>query len=315
MAHQLNFALKEINSIEQQDVFIVVYNADSRPDPRTFSYVFSQKSDNKKVFQQYGDYTYNIDHFKNNILIKSILTSSSSWQNRWSLGIELFRAIFNLKNIHIFKPLSYCIGHGLFIKLSTINHIGGFSEKTYNEDLFLGYTLNNLEKNIYPIPYFDHSESPDTIYSLFIQKSNWFFGPVQFYDYYKILIDKKLYTNKNMLFLYTLKVMFLSVSWIFGPTLLFSLLCYSIYSINYLIYYIILYLLFLVIPNYYSVININKLHINKPYNKLTLFIQIFVGAQFAYFLHGLSGWFGLFKYLKSKITNKYDIKQKTHIIR
>jgi hypothetical protein len=99
----------------------------------------------------------------------------------------------------------------MFLRLSVIDRVGGFSEDTHNEDLVMGYLLNNIEERIYPIPYFDYSESSNLISSLFFQKTNWFFGPAQFFEYYKMAKRKKLYSSHIMLVLYTLRVMNLAI--------------------------------------------------------------------------------------------------------
>ncbi len=316
MTHQLNYAISEIKKFDKKNNFIVVYNADSRHHKNTFDYVFSKKDlKNKKAFQQYGDYTSNYNSFPKNFFKNSILTSSAGLQNRWSLGIEIFRAVKNINRNGIFKPLSYCIGHGMFLKLELVEKVGGFSEKTHNEDLVMGYVLNNLDEKIYPIPFFDYSESPNLISSLFFQKANWFFGPGQFYDYYKFVKNKKLYKNKILFISYTLKVLGLAMVWILGPTLLFILLLISLKKIQLFLIFLVIYILSLVLPNYLSLIYISKLENKKIDNNIILFIKVFIGSIFAYLTHGISGWLGLYRYIKKIIWNSKIEKGKTKIKR
>ncbi len=315
MAHQLNYAIKKIlkNKKNKNNYFFVIYNADSRPNQKTFNYVFSKEKKNKNVFQQYGNYALNIDSFNNSYIFSSlILYASASWQNRWSLGIELFKGINNLNNFKLLKPISYCIGHGLFIKKNVLKKVGYFCTKTHNEDSILGFTLNNLNEKIYPIPYFDKCESPNLLSTLFYQKINWFFGPGQFIDYYKIIKKKKLYKNILMLLLYTIKMMFLATSWLFGPLLFLFFLLLSLTNTYLFFYFIFVYIIFLVIPNYFGLILLNK---KIKQNRIIIFLKIFIGSFFAYILHGISGWVGFFKYLLKKIFNIKIKKDKTFILR
>ena len=305
MSHQLNYAINKINNIEKNrysEIFIAVYNADSRPNKKTFDYIFSQNLIHKNVFQQYSDYTLNYKTFPDNFFINSILFSSSIWQNRWSLGVEFYRGIKYLKNKWIFKPLSYCIGHGLFIKLSLLNKVGLFREDTRNEDLVMGFILNNLNEKIYPIPYLDYSETPNTINSLFVQQSNWIFGPMQFYTYYKIVLKNKFYKSKLMLIVYTFKLLKSFIAWFLGPSIFIFLFVYSLFYYNYLILFLLIYLLFLFIPNLISFILMEYLSSEiKKDKKIILSIKILIGSFFAYLIYGLSGYYGIYKNVKNKI--------------
>ena len=188
MAHQLNFAMKQLlkNPFAENALF-AVYNADSKPHPKTFDWVLSQQSKKStQVFQQYGDYRKNVMAFSG--FSGFILTAASAWQTRWSIGFEMFNALkqklfrnkLRAQKGRVLYPLNYCIGHGLFFTKNIFVKLHGFNEYAHNEDAIFGLELSYLAEPIAPIPYFDLSDTPSTVGSLFIQKSNWFFGPLQY---------------------------------------------------------------------------------------------------------------------------------------
>ena len=77
----------------------------------------------------------------------------------------------------------------------------------------------------------------------------------------------------------------------------------------------IIYLLFLVVPNYLGIVLVNNLDGKKNKYKINLFIKILIGSGISYFLHGISGWVGFYKYLKKKILNIKVEKGKTKMKR
>ena len=89
--------------------------------------------------------------------------------------------------------------------------------------------------------------------SLFTQKINWFWGPMQSFDYFKILNKK--YNNKDnrKLFLLSSKLISHTIFWIFGPTFLFLMLLMAVQMDSRIMtLFIAVYLLFLVIPGYFA---------------------------------------------------------------
>jgi len=180
MADQLNFAVNSLirEGIDDDSIFCV-YNADSRPDKKTFEWVLGHEEERKiKVFQQYGNYLKNLQDFHGPVR-SSILTSAALWQTRWSIGFEIFNALKQVKyqDVPVKKinyPLNYCIGHGLFFTKEIYIKLGGFNGTMHNEDAIFGLELSYLQELIMPIPYFDESDSPDAVSGLYLQKANWF---------------------------------------------------------------------------------------------------------------------------------------------
>lgn len=318
MAHQLNFAINYLlnnNIINHQ--LVGVYNADSRPEEKTFFWITANFNSSHKVFQQYGNYFNNLDNiFKKSFFPKSILFSSSAWQNRWSIGFEIFNnlkqiSFLNNEKCSLLYPINYCIGHGLFFTKDIFLSVGGFSENTHNEDAILGLELCYKKEYIKPIPYFDYADSPNSLTSLFFQKATWFFGPFQSFIYYKILRKKDEKVNHFKLFILSCKLFFHAIYWTVGPLLF---LCFFIYSLitKSCLLFIIVYFSYLVIPNFISYLLFKK---NKKIKAHNAFIYIFIGSFFAYILHGFSAYYSILCYIYSLLTKNKIEKYKTKILR
>ncbi|MDA3840785.1 MAG: hypothetical protein PF572_06915 [Patescibacteria group bacterium] len=317
MASQVNYA---VHSLEKKlpknsTLLFSLYNADSRPDIKSFEWVASENNRNSstQVYQQYGNYLGNIGSILNrNLFSRSILISGSSWQNRWSLGFEIPHSLeqykVSKKSVHLY-PLNYCIGHGLFFTKNIFDKLGGFSEGMHNEDAIFGLKLSYLREEIKPIPYFDLSFSPDNLKGLFFQKASWFFGPVQAFDYYNVIKKDKNTIKRSLLFILSLKLFSHAIYWTIGP-LVFTLIFYYSVLQNSLLYYLLFLLtffLYLVLPNYLSYICTNPRNICK----LKILSYIFIGSIPFYFIHGVAGWMSFFKYIASKTTGLKIKKRKT----
>lgn len=199
-AHQLNYALGQISD----DSFITVYDADSRPHPRTFEAFYFELDNNPKakVFQQSAVFFNNFHSLKS-----SFLRSSAVLQSRWTLAHEfprLFRQSFGGGKLVKKYAYAHVVGHGLFIDINVLKSVGGFPAQTITEDLFLGYLLRASGYSIYPLPLLESSDAPTTVKGLWGQKHVWFFGPLKMITYLK-------YVLKNAR---KLKVFDLSVPWI-----------------------------------------------------------------------------------------------------
>ncbi len=318
MAHQLNYAVKKILSENhEKDCLLAMYNADSRPHPKTFDWVLGHMSAHKdvKVFQQYGDYSQNIHIFKRG---KSVLWSATCWQNRWSIGFEIPHALNQFKERRIIPtlsyPLNYCIGHGLVFKPEIFHKLAGFSEDTYNEDAIFGLELSYLREPIIPIPYFDLSETPDTLKGLYIQKSNWFFGPWEAFRYVdKIIKKRKGNVDKLRLIVLASKLFLHAVYWIAGPTLMLTALILTLinFSVEKMILFLFSMILFLPVTNFISWSLSNDLESKPIKMKLVSFWHNLIGSFPCYLLHGLSAYRALIRVVVSKIRSKAVQKERT----
>lgn len=287
MAHQLNYGINILMK-KHKDCLFAVYNADSRPDPKTFDWILSKRNIN--VFQQYGNYFKNINESTN-----TILWSAAGWQTRWSLGFEIFHALQQFK-FHAKKaiqktlryPMNYCVGHGLIFTPKIFKELQGFNENTHNEDAIFGLELSYLGEIIMPIPYFDMSDSPNSVHALYVQKATWFFGPLEAFSYIKEIIKKHKEVNLFSLLILSSKLFSHAVYWIAGPTMLtFSLfLAIMDFSLLKVSIWIVIYCMFLVLPNFGAWLVTNR---DKNNNAL-VFLKMFAGSFAQYFLHGFSAY-------------------------
>ncbi len=328
IAHQLNYAVRRLIDdweLNNGNDLLAFYNADSRPEKETFDWVQEKFKDGTcSAFQQYGCYSENISHI-DRAPWSSILLSGSLWQTRWAIGFEIYNALKQLKfrhKIRIFNlnyPLNYCIGHGLFVTRNLFEKIGGFSEKTHNEDAIMGLQLSDLQEVIMPVPYFDVSESPDTLKMLYKQKSNWYFGPLQSYSYTALILKKIHYGifRKMRLLLLSTKLFSHAIFWIVGPTLmLLSLVLAVTYNDIQLFVFSLLASMLFAIPSIISYAFVYKLKISSPSISIARMIsKLSGGFVVCYLMHGLSAYNGLYRYIKQVLSGEQAVKEKTVIKR
>jgi cellulose synthase/poly-beta-1,6-N-acetylglucosamine synthase-like glycosyltransferase len=222
MAHQLNSGLRaHLASTGSAEIVFGLYNADSRPDPRTLAWVLERWGapfegafgglpfegafgGGLRLFQQYGLYLANQAAILRTARLpaRAVLSAAGAWQTRWSLGFEIFNALrqfpgrgravragrFRLGRLPV---LNYCIGHGLFFAGETYERLGGFSEETYNEDAMFGLAACHQGLPIVPVPFLEASDSPESLRSLYIQKSTWFWGPLQAFRYRELILREQ----------------------------------------------------------------------------------------------------------------------------
>lgn len=328
MAHQLNYGVRKLihdGKLSSGKDMIVIYNADSRPEKETFDWVQKKSREGiSSVYQQYGCYLGNISHI-DHVSWSSVLLSGSLWQTRWAIGFEIYNALKQFKFVHDIKnlkmnyPFNYCIGHGLFITRDVFERVGGFSENTHNEDAILGLQLSDIQEIIMPIPYFDISESPDTLTMLYRQKSNWYFGPLQSYQYMMFILSKSRYGifRKARLLLLSTKLFLHAVFWIAGPTLmLLSLILAFSYNDVWLSVFSLLSLMLFAMPSIISYAFVYKLKVSQSsISILKMINKLIVGFFICYLFHGISAYNGLYRYIIQILSGKYALKNKTIIHR
>ena len=308
MAHQLNFAIKHIDN---GDIF-AIYNADSLPEPQTFEWVahaLAVKKNIPLIFQQYGVYTKNLSSLRK-ARQTNTLVASAYWQTRWAIGFEYYRARVGAKRQQwprFLTPFNYCIGHGLFITRKAA-HLLVLSERTMNEDAILGIEAAAKNIEVVPIPFFDLADSPDTVKSVFMQKSNWFQGPFQSFLYYKLL--KGEVVNKKLLYVDCLKLFSHAIYWLVGPLSTLVLVCLSVFiaSTGEVLYcaLILSFVAFLVLPALYTqtvLTNIlNPGSVALDYSTKKVLYTLLLGAWPAYIVHGAAAMRGFV--LHKRIINR-----------
>lgn len=295
MAHQLNFALRHLPNTG----VVAIYNADSRPEKETFAWVASEVRSDTFAFQQPGIFTKNFNYMQIQKFSGTLL-ANSLWQCRWALGLEYYRAMASLwfrKLPRLFRPFSYCVGHGLIVDTATIKRIG-FRETVPIEDSVFGLELAMEYIPLQPIPYFDLSESPDSIKSIYLQKTVWFQAAYLAFKYYRNVTSRHI-NNKLLNFVDSIKLFALAIRWIIGPVGLVAsyifagILCFQ----NNFIEAILLGVIstsFLAFPLILTVATMRHFHIQdepltdknacKPF-----FLKLVLGAILAYIVHGAAG--------------------------
>jgi cellulose synthase/poly-beta-1,6-N-acetylglucosamine synthase-like glycosyltransferase len=167
-AAQLNYAIAHCGIAA--NTFIAVYDADSRPPRETFTHFAAAAArPSLQLAQQYSLYFGNLPR------LSPFLRASAVFQSMWTLGYELPLSL----SPGSLRPLTYCIGHGLFIRRDLLAAAGGFPETFVTEDLALGYQLSLRGLTATPLPSFDVASVPTTARSLFVQSGRWFAGELE----------------------------------------------------------------------------------------------------------------------------------------
>ena len=319
MAHQLNYALKaycEENPVDGRTLF-AVYNIDSVITKTTLFWVAEQylaHGCGPVIYQQYGYYCKNWKDCEGQFWInKAVLWSNMLWQTRWSIGFEMAHALMGLlfckKNIWF---MNYCIGHGLFFNKMVYDMVGGFEEKSLNEDAIFGLKacLNNIK--IIPVPWLERADSPDSVFSLFRQKITWIYGPGQAFEYGGFIKgeNKTGKRGKGRLLWLCMQLFEHAIRWILVPVIVAAAIVGSFFcSISVGIVIICLILFYLAGLNLLTVYLYDKNN-NMSFKEM---IYVILGCIPQFLLHGLSGWCGIFQLLGKWLFGKKIIKRKTEM--
>lgn len=322
MAHQINYAFDNILQTYRsnfKNLFIAMYNADSRPDLNTFTVVSSlARNENLRVFQQSALF---LDNFaliksKDNFFVKEYLIANAILHSRWTLAHEIPRLLrqsffINHFNKRIF--LAHCVGHGLFLRGDFLQKIKTIPTITVTEDLFFGYILSSLGEPINPLPVFENAEAPSTFLTAMKQKYVWFFGPADHFSYEKFFRDR-FPNSSNFLALkwFTFQGILPAVIWFFMGWLFLFVLLYPLVMHNYHLFFGSMLLWFFYGPLSYMVV----LFFSQKMNKLThiKYQDYFLLVLFSFpavFMHSLPPMFTLGAKIHSFFTKKEPFKPKT----
>lgn len=187
MVQQINTAVAAelhrltTDGITPDDVWIGVYNADSRPHPDTLSALAACPPDSR-VVQQSALFT--VDSPSPDRCRRVFTTGAALLQSRWTLAREIPRLRAQARQARNgparWPRLAHCVGHGLFVRGDTWQALGGLPEATMNEDLAFGYTLTAAGIPIEPLPLLEHGEAPGTPTSVVRQGRQWFWSYPQY---------------------------------------------------------------------------------------------------------------------------------------
>lgn len=277
MAEQLNYAIKEIDSnktINKDNTYICVYNADSYPNKNTFNEVLNQINthNNPLILQQYSYSFLNIDSL--NIILKGF----AIYQSNFELKMGLLNSYFDNK-LH-----KHILGHGLFVRLDYINKINGFNTKYWCEDIYLSMYLEQENTKIIPLLTLENMETANNISNLTKQNAVWFNTSSKCISIYKeIKKSTKKTTISGIIGLINEIRSF--INWLFFPILLLFIIISSILinSYNLMIITIFNYLIYIYIYYITTIKIINHLD-NKQYK---FNIKIYLGTIIATFISNI----------------------------
>jgi cellulose synthase/poly-beta-1,6-N-acetylglucosamine synthase-like glycosyltransferase len=307
MAHQLNYALEKID----KDSYIAIYNADSRPHKDTLKYASQMISQNKaEVFQQPAIFIKNYDK------LNPFLRASAILQSRWTFAHEIARLLRqSVYSNNLFRKYAYAhvVGHGLIIKKGVLDEVGGFPTGTMTEDLFLGYLLRSKGHNIFPIPFLELADAPETVKGLWNQKYVWFWGPMKNMDYFQYVSKYKSKLGiKSLLpsLVFTLEGLQSALAWLLSAPLVLLLLLSPIFTHDMTLILVSYLSVFIYGPLQYLIFYYSSKEYFSKFNIQEGF-SIGVLSVSAIIFNSIPPYFSIFNELKSHITKQEINKPKT----
>lgn len=197
MVQQLNYAIRGeteralAEGTGPDELYFVIYNADSRPHPGTLraaAALIAAHADAPggpaRLIQQSALFTANFADLPPG-LAGAVLEGAGWLQSRWTMSREiprLRRQARYARRHHggTLMPLAHCVGHGLMIRADLFAELGGLPESTGNEDLALGYLACAAGVPIDPLPLLEEAETPVTLGSWLSQARQWFVSYPQY---------------------------------------------------------------------------------------------------------------------------------------
>ena len=207
MAHQVNYLAQRLaNSLKRENVYFVIYNADSHILPNTLSRTNTQIMLAKKrtgrypgLLQQSALYQYQ----GHNKFAEGAGLHQSLWTlmhevpkiRRQSSGFERLGDSRSWLSIMLHSRVAHCVGHGLFVHGSYyLEH--PFSSDILNEDLPYGLQACAIRESILSIPSIELASTPSRLSMVYRQKSVWFNPFFEFLSFGRRLEAKGLYKSK-----------------------------------------------------------------------------------------------------------------------
>lgn len=191
MAGQVNHAARaELSRLraagrDPGQVWLAVYNADSRPGPATLAAVAAHLATHPdtQIIQQPAVYTCGPG--------AGVLADGAALlQSRWTLAREIPRLRRQAARTRAARAagspaggwprLAHCVGHGLFVRGDVFTRLGGLPAATMNEDLAFGYLACAAGIPIDPLPVLEHAAGPGTAAAVVRQARQWFWSYPQY---------------------------------------------------------------------------------------------------------------------------------------
>jgi len=200
-AHQLNWALRpealaEIlgEDADPASVFVGVSDADSIPDPDTYRWIARRELDGPGALAYQG-VTLSLGNYDRLAIRGKICAIQQSsifirvsiarlinevkrvrlfarWASRAPRLARLIRPAFDL----LFRRAQICLGHNQFVRLDTLQSLGGFPTTGATEDSTLGYALGARKILIQAMPMVELTDLPETSEKVVRQNARWYLG-------------------------------------------------------------------------------------------------------------------------------------------
>lgn len=272
MADQLNYFLKNIKSIglindtkQYDDIYIALYNADSRPNKNTFKEIYYYINKDLKVIQQYS-YC-----MKNYNKLSGILKGFSIYQSNFEIKTGIVNGIIQHSLLY-----THVVGHGLIINLELLGKLRFFNTDFWCEDVYLGLQLKYKNIKIQPLFSLENIETPDKIEKLIKQNSVWFRTTSQFIKIYKDIKKK----NNNVISINGIIGCFnelrCTINWLIFPIIFFLIFLAILLEGHFLLasIYIISYMVYTYVNAYLTIKIINKL--DEKYYRIDFKLYIYI---------------------------------------
>lgn len=182
-ASQLNLAVQHahatINTSGSGELWIGVYNADSRPQPQTFAELRLAVADDPatRVYQQLVDYV-----VPGRDGVKVAAVGNAVLQTWWTMGTYPGRSARGRSGHGAWaKTAPYStFGHGEFIRSDLLETLGGFPDFAYADGLLLGWICRLAGEPIGLLASRDIAEVPRNAQDLVTQQTAWLRGLLNF---------------------------------------------------------------------------------------------------------------------------------------
>ena len=200
-AHQLNWALRrepleEIlgESFEPSRVFVGVSDADSLPDPNVYRWIAGEVLAGRGGVAYQG-VTLSLANFAR-LDVRGRICAIQ--QSSIFIRVSIARLINEVKRVRFlnrlcarlprlapivrpafalfFRRSQICLGHNQFVRLDTLQSLGGFSTAGATEDSTLGYDLGARGVLLSPLPMVEVNELPEAAEKIVRQNARWYRG-------------------------------------------------------------------------------------------------------------------------------------------
>lgn len=260
MADQLNYMLDNLNGVLNKKVnlkntYLALYNADSRPNEKTFYELKKMNLLEDEVIQQYS---YCMKNYED---LTGIMKGFSIYQSNFEIKTGLINTFYDSKILY-----THIVGHGLIINLNMLKKLGNFNTNFWCEDIYLGLQLKFNNIKIRPLLCLENMETPNKLNKLIQQNAVWFKTTSQFLKIYKDILKTGKIKSKFRGLYGAINEMRCAVNWLALPIILGWALVLSLFLNEYILFSLVLisYFLYVTANVYYTIKVINMLE-NKNY--------------------------------------------------